>query len=231
MDADADPNSVSIYIIDSNYLASQYIYSLLIDEPGIRLAVIDISSLEHSRAIDSSRCLLIVDQRSVESALMSYGQRLQAGFPASGLIIVGERNFTSRMQRIFQPWVQAAVEYTQIRELRNVVSELARSFSLRVPHASSKPVPKPFVLQHAELSRRELEIFDLLTLRLSNKEIASLLDVTVATVKFHISNIFTKMNVRSRHELLSKIDSLKSRGGIKECASSSPSIDNFLTVC
>lgn len=229
MDADADPNAVSIYIIDSNYLASQYIYSLLIDEPGIRLAVIDISSLEHSRAVDSSRCLLIVDQRSVESALMSYGQRLQTGFPASGLIIVGERNFTSRMQRIFQPWVQAAVEYAHVSDLRNVVSDLARSFS--VPHASSKPLPKPFLLQHSGLSKRELEIFDLLTLRLSNKEIASLLDVTVATVKFHISNIFTKMNVRSRQELLSKIDSLKSRGGSKECASSSPSIDNFLTVC
>jgi NarL family two-component system response regulator LiaR len=48
---------------------------------------------------------------------------------------------------------------------------------------------------------REDEILELVRRRLSNKEIADLLEIRVSTVKFHISNIFSKMHASSRREL------------------------------
>ena len=50
------------------------------------------------------------------------------------------------------------------------------------------------------LTRRELEVLQLLTKGLTNKEIASRLQLTERTVEFHVSNILRKLHVSSRLE-------------------------------
>jgi NarL family two-component system response regulator LiaR len=57
------------------------------------------------------------------------------------------------------------------------------------------------------LSDREMEMLKLLATGMSNKEIAEKLCLSLRTVKAHMSNIFTKMNVASRSEAL--VESLK----------------------
>jgi DNA-binding NarL/FixJ family response regulator len=52
------------------------------------------------------------------------------------------------------------------------------------------------------LSDREMEMLRLLATGMSNKEIADKLCLSLRTVKAHMSNIFTKMNVASRSEAL-----------------------------
>ena len=54
----------------------------------------------------------------------------------------------------------------------------------------------------SRLTPREREVAGFVMRRLSNKEIASLLRISERTVKFHIGNIFNKMHVHSRTELL-----------------------------
>ncbi len=48
---------------------------------------------------------------------------------------------------------------------------------------------------------REDEILELVSRRLSNREIADLLQIRVSTVKFHLSNILSKFHVSNRREL------------------------------
>jgi DNA-binding NarL/FixJ family response regulator len=57
------------------------------------------------------------------------------------------------------------------------------------------------------LSDREMEMLKLLATGMSNKEIAEKLYLSLRTVKAHMSNIFTKMNVASRSEAL--VEALK----------------------
>lgn len=52
------------------------------------------------------------------------------------------------------------------------------------------------------LSNRETEVAELLTQGLPNKEIANRLFVTEKTVKFHLTNVYKKMNVKSRSQLI-----------------------------
>ena len=52
------------------------------------------------------------------------------------------------------------------------------------------------------LTRREEEVLDGVVRSLANKEIASLLNVSERTVKFHVSSLLAKFKVRSRMELL-----------------------------
>jgi len=55
------------------------------------------------------------------------------------------------------------------------------------------------------LTARENQIFQLVVRRLSNKEIGGALEIAERTVKFHISNIFSKLKVQGRRELLTTI--------------------------
>jgi DNA-binding CsgD family transcriptional regulator len=52
------------------------------------------------------------------------------------------------------------------------------------------------------LSNREAEVADLVTRGLSNKEIGAQLFITEKTVKFHLVNIYQKMNLKSRAQLI-----------------------------
>lgn len=53
----------------------------------------------------------------------------------------------------------------------------------------------------ATLTVRESQILDLLRRRYSNKEIANHLGISESTVKFHVSNVLTKLNVNDRRDV------------------------------
>ena len=55
------------------------------------------------------------------------------------------------------------------------------------------------------LTQREREVMELLFRRLSNKEIASILRIKESTTKFHVSNVFNKLQVSSRQELTTEV--------------------------
>ena len=57
-------------------------------------------------------------------------------------------------------------------------------------------------LMQAGLSNREAEVAGVISRGVSNKEAASELFVTEKTVKFHLTNIYKKMGVKSRTQLI-----------------------------
>ncbi|MBR4078613.1 MAG: helix-turn-helix transcriptional regulator [Christensenellaceae bacterium] len=68
-------------------------------------------------------------------------------------------------------------------------------------------IPKNNIL--GELSRREMEVVDLIGQGYSNKDIAKMLFISEHTVKDHTKNIYRKMNVHSRLELAALVSKLK----------------------
>ena len=55
---------------------------------------------------------------------------------------------------------------------------------------------------HEDLTRREWEIFHLVMIGKSNSEIAGELVISVSTVKYHVSNILSKLGVKNRAEAI-----------------------------
>ncbi len=53
-------------------------------------------------------------------------------------------------------------------------------------------------MQNKILTIREKEIFDLLILNYSTKEIAKILNISEKTVRNHISNVMQKLSVKGR---------------------------------
>ncbi len=54
------------------------------------------------------------------------------------------------------------------------------------------------------LSKREQDIYRLLLKGLPNKRISNEIHISERTVKYHCSNIYTKLGVRNRYELMAK---------------------------
>lgn len=64
-------------------------------------------------------------------------------------------------------------------------------------------------LEKLNLSKREHEVLQLVTMGQSNSEIANNLFLSISTVKTHVSNLYTKMNVKSRGQAIAKAKRLK----------------------
>lgn len=60
---------------------------------------------------------------------------------------------------------------------------------------------REFLLQKG-LSNREVEVAELVSKGMANKEVADRLFVTEKTVKFHLTNIYKKMAIKSRSQLI-----------------------------
>jgi len=79
--------------------------------------------------------------------------------------------------------------------------------AIRRVHSGKRYVPPELTARMGErnlipLSERETEVLALIAKGRSNKEIGSALGVTEGTVKIHVTNIFSKLNVTARTEAL-----------------------------
>lgn len=67
-------------------------------------------------------------------------------------------------------------------------------------HATSRHA-KVYEMGAATLTLRENQVLDLLRMRYSNRELASFLQISESTVKFHVSNVLMKLNATGRRDL------------------------------
>jgi LuxR family maltose regulon positive regulatory protein len=74
------------------------------------------------------------------------------------------------------------------------------------PRSSGGVIPHPLI---EPLSERELELLRLIAAGMSNSEMAEALVVTVGTVKWHLNNIYGKLDVRSRTQAVARARELQ----------------------
>jgi DNA-binding NarL/FixJ family response regulator len=68
--------------------------------------------------------------------------------------------------------------------------------ALLLPDEPSEP------LAHGPLTERELEVLNLLSKGLANKQMAAALGISEHTIKFHVSSIYSKLNATNRTEAI-----------------------------
>jgi LuxR family maltose regulon positive regulatory protein len=98
-----------------------------------------------------------------------------------------------------------------LRDLRPLAAEQARDAARAAqPAISPKAAParpaeaRALVMQSGLLTAKEREVLALLVRNYSNKEIARALDVGATTVKWHLRNLFGKLNVGGRRHAVQR---------------------------
>ena len=132
--------------------------------------------------------------------------------PAAKVIVVGETFTDATSFPLLRMGVRGLLTYLQAKDqLPDALKKVAAG-GLWVP----RTVLAGFVdsilssvqgrrLRHnteLSLSRREEEVLDSLLENLANKEIASRLNISERTVKFHVSNLLAKFGVQRRADLI-----------------------------
>lgn len=109
------------------------------------------------------------------------------------------------------------VKHAQAEELTDAIRDVVRggapmssAIARKVVQSFHEPAGKPDPF--AEISKREMEILQLLAKGHKNQEIADLLFISKETVRQHLHAIYTKLHVRSRTEaVIQYLNSSESR--------------------
>lgn len=131
--------------------------------------------------------------------------------PEARLIVVGEQHLENNCYSLLRLGVKGLLTYEEAREQLIRALPLVASGGFWVPRQLLSGFVDSILSNQgrrlktdsvANLSRREQEVLDSLLENLSNKEIASKLNIAERTVKFHVSNLLTKFGVRRRADLI-----------------------------
>jgi DNA-binding NarL/FixJ family response regulator len=100
----------------------------------------------------------------------------------------------------------ASVYCVKTAEQEDLASAIRQAFQSSVYYASGRtrdaggPAPSRQSSEDPGLTKREVEILQLVAEGYSNSQLAKMLWVTEQTVKFHLSNIYRKLDVANRTE-------------------------------
>jgi len=135
---------------------------------------------------------------------------------ASRVVILAEQVNAHRLLTLLGCGVRAVVcrsgpRLDVIRAVHSVMDGggfIAPEFAGAVIGAVRRGRPGPQHGRRAELAvltARERTVLDVVCQGMTNREIASALKVSEKTVKFHVSNVLAKMDVRSRAQLIANV--------------------------
>jgi len=137
-------------------------------------------------------------QGDTGQAMAALQRALSLAEPAGYVRIFADE--ASPMARLLQEAVRRGVT-------RGIAPEYANKLlaALGVAEYSEEPHPYPHTQPLPEpLSERELEVLRLLNTHLSSTEIAERLYITPNTARYHIKNIYGKLDVHSRSDAVQR---------------------------
>ena len=134
-------------------------------------------------------------------------KKIKAHYPNTDIIMLSVFN---NSERIFKSICAGATGYalkdTPLPELKKAILEVHAGGSYMTPSIARK-VLEYFVPKKASedlLTGKEKQIVEAMTEGLSYKLIADRLSVSIDTVRFHIKNIYRKLHVNSKAEVIGK---------------------------
>ena len=167
----------------------------------------DLRNLEIPRAT-----VYVIDARAARQATGALLGNILERYPAARILIVGDKLKEADSYALLRQGAKGILTYAEARDqLSRALPQVAVG-GIWVP----RPVLSRFVdlilnstqgrrlrvESPNELSKREQEVLAGLLENLANKEVGDRLHISERTVKFHVSNLLAKFNVRRRADLI-----------------------------
>lgn len=143
---------------------------------------------------EQSEADVVVTSASPASLL---NNETDAELPAGILLLSDDQLNFQDMRRLTRVWGILPAD-SSAEELTAAIHALSQGLIVGAPALLFESDSEP--LERGPLTDRESEVIGLLAKGLANKQIAVALGISEHTVKFHVSSIYTKLNVTNRTE-------------------------------
>jgi DNA-binding NarL/FixJ family response regulator len=216
-----------VCVVSNHRLAADYLVAILQREAKWKLVELNNhSSFSPSLPIS----VFVIDAASLPVPLCECVAKLRSRDSQARMVVVDQENTDG--DRLFGLRIQGVVAYGEVpRNLLSAVRAVIQGKTWLRPELLESYLNRNLTVHNggfsnrSALTSRELEVMEFIKKRLSNAEIARHLGIRDSTVKFHVSNLFSKLNVRSRRELLNREDAVRLWSNLLLYSSSLPHAD------
>lgn len=196
-------NRLQLFLVEENPLAASFLTSIL--GAHFDLEPINVTALAKGKQ-QSGMAVIVVDLNALRMPASQLLLRLQQAWEEPRIVVLDFPLPKPEWLRLL-PWgIRGFVPYCEAGvHLRQACCAV---------HAGKMWMSRTLLERYVEnsatgtrqktdpaLTGRETEIVELVRQRLSNKEVAFRLQITESTVKFHLKNIFAKLQIHDRNNL------------------------------
>jgi two-component system, NarL family, response regulator LiaR len=193
--------TIRVFVVDDHPMIRSGIAAMLRTGPDLVLvgeADSGASAVELAGAAQADVVLMdlmMPHMDGIEAAAM-----LLRRHPAIKVVMMTGQASTAEVQRATTAGASGYMLKTaSARELVDAIRSVHAGFSLLAPALADTSTGDPHARSlAAELTAREIQVLGAMVRGLSNQQIADEIAVALPTVKFHISNILSKLHVGSR---------------------------------
>ena len=203
--------SLPVYVAEQNCLATRYLLEILAKNRALH--VLTLEDLIVHKPTKRIAPVFVVDRGGIDLPLSECFHVLRERYPEARFVVLDKEQPPEEIVQLLSLGIHGFVTYTQVSEQliqavhcvaqgKMWISASVLEAYVRHSIASVKSVNESPTGQG--ITQRESQVIELVKRRLSNKEIAEILKIKESTAKFHLSNIFSKLQVNRRTELQDK---------------------------
>ena len=207
----AEKETISVYIVSNNNLAGKYLVHIIGEDRRIKPTLCKALPRPDT---NPSNTIFILDSSSGLYPFSELLRRLQQRYPRSKIIVVNGARSAAELVELLELGVQGFVDQNDVSEglceaihtvalgRLSMPNQIIESYFETIANRKLRRPDNP-----SATTPREHQVLELVKQRLSNKEIAQMLGVQECTIKYHMSNIFGKLQIASRNDLVQNMES------------------------
>lgn len=206
------PNKITIMLADDHPLLRQALRNILEKQSDFEIvAEVDDGEQAVRLATELAPQVVIMDISMPRLSGLDAMRQIKVKCPDTAILVLTVHDDSEHILAILEAGAagyltKSVFGHEVIQAVRGVAAGetvLSPSVSRQVIRHALHHIVKPVPLSAQEkITRRELEILRLAARGLSNKEIASSLELSPSTIKSYLAEIFSKLNVGSRTEAI-----------------------------
>ncbi len=209
----ATPATISLVVIDDNRLLREGITLMIRSQPGFKVLTASADATEAlAKVREASPEVVLVDLGLEDHDTLALTATIHRDVPSARVIVMGllasQEDVANFVRAGASGFIMKNASFDEffatIRAVAAGTEVLPEALanSLFTQIVANLPAGDPEqLLESVQLTPREVEVVDLLGEGLSNKEIATRLEIAVHTVKSHVHNVLEKLALRSRLEV------------------------------
>jgi two-component system NarL family response regulator len=200
-------STIRIFIVDDNFIARRGLRSALESEKELYITGEASSGAEALKALrDKAADIVLMDIRMGEMDGIKTTQALKRIQPDVKVLIMTVIDDPIVLAHVLNAGAAGYLVYGHFtpQDLTAAVRNIATGGLVRIPPLEELFPSLKFNQQpldaEARLTSREIEVLKLIASGCENREIAEILHIEEKTVKNHINNIYSKLNITSRQQ-------------------------------